>query len=175
MCIGTTHRSACSAVQQRLSSLRQVQCSPTRRTLMHICTTLRTLTHTHCIKRSSCTAMSGDVYLFSGANAHTVLCVGERPSLAAYESFVNMNVRYVRTSSILCVSARTCVCAVCLVRLSRSRARLARELCRRARVRVCACVCARMRVCAHACVRACVCAPTPGSASVVRMRWIVRA
>ena len=161
MCIGTTHRSACSAVQQRLSSLRQVKCSPTRRTLMHTCTTLRTLPHTHCIKRSSCTAMSGDVYLFSGANAHTVLCVGERPSLAAYESFVNLNVRYVQAPCcVRCERTHVYLRSVSCAPLSLASAAGARAVqespCARVCMLVCPCVCGRMRVCT--CVCTCVCA-----------------
>ena len=36
----------------------------------------------------------GDVFLFSGANAHTVMSIGEALSLTAYESFVNLNPRH---------------------------------------------------------------------------------
>lgn len=38
----------------------------------------------------------GDVFLFSGANAHTVMSVGPELSLTAYESFVNLNPRNVK-------------------------------------------------------------------------------
>jgi len=37
----------------------------------------------------------GDVFVFSGANPHTVMSVGEALSLTAYESFVNINPRHV--------------------------------------------------------------------------------
>lgn len=36
----------------------------------------------------------GDVFLFSGANAHTVMSIGDALSLTAYESFVNLNPRH---------------------------------------------------------------------------------
>ena len=105
--------------------------------------------------------MSGDVYLFSGANAHTVLCVGERPSLAAYESFVNLNVRYISTKlHTVCERTHVYLRSVSCAPLSLASAAGARAVqespCARLRMRVCAhaCVhmCVYMRVCAHACV-----------------------
>jgi hypothetical protein len=46
------------------------------------------------VLRSACKvviARPGDLFLFSGANPHTVMCMGDGLSLTAYESFVNLN------------------------------------------------------------------------------------
>lgn len=36
----------------------------------------------------------GDAFMFSGANPHMALCIGDPLSLTAYESFVNLNSRH---------------------------------------------------------------------------------
>eukprot|EP00038_Savillea_parva_P031131 m.83094 g.83094 ORF g.83094 m.83094 type:complete len:362 (-) comp9515_c0_seq2:189-1274(-) len=41
-------------------------------------------------------AHPGDLFLFSGANPHTAMCMGDGVSLTAYESFVNLNPDHAR-------------------------------------------------------------------------------
>lgn len=46
------------------------------------------------VLRSACkivVARPGDLILFSGANPHTAMCMGDGLSMTAYESFVNLN------------------------------------------------------------------------------------
>eukprot|EP00471_Norrisiella_sphaerica_P010117 CAMPEP_0184497008 /NCGR_PEP_ID=MMETSP0113_2-20130426/35486_1 /TAXON_ID=91329 /ORGANISM="Norrisiella sphaerica, Strain BC52" /LENGTH=608 /DNA_ID=CAMNT_0026883931 /DNA_START=8 /DNA_END=1835 /DNA_ORIENTATION=- len=38
----------------------------------------------------------GDVFFFSGANAHTAVCVGDQISVTSYESFVNLSANHLR-------------------------------------------------------------------------------
>lgn len=49
-----------------------------------------------------CLVGPGDVFAFSGANPHMVICVGEELSVTAYESFVNVNPRSIQVFCSTC-------------------------------------------------------------------------